>query len=473
MKCNFRSVVFSAIVIPSAVLANEIKIQTADSDTLRMVVYSQNTALVQMEKKINLPQGISDLSFEGVAEQMQPQTSLLSVGDARVVEKNYEYNVLNQENLLNAYIGKQVKTVRINPADGKNIYENAILLNNSFGAPLLKFSYGIEANFPGRVVFNDIPENLRVKPTLAAKVNNPADGEKNIELTYLTNGVSWSTNYVADLTQTATLNLQAWAEINNQSGADYNNAQISLLAGNVKTENQIYRQPRVMMAMAKGVAANSLDEADGVVGTEAEAVNGYYIYPLPEKVSLLDKQTKQISLWYKPDVRFDKLYKIASYLNMYGNKKFEKTHASITYKLTNTEENKLGIPLPQGKIRFYEQDSQGNTRFLGTSTLKALAVGEDSEVNIGESYDLYADGAVTAVTKISEKTSELDYKIDFFNASENEEGIVFTQNIAETASLISESQKSDRPQASELKWIVKVPAKGKATLTYKIRTTKD
>ena len=460
-------------VFPAIAFADDIQLKTDETTSLRVTIYTQNTALVQMEQKINMPAGLSTISFDGVAEQMQPQTTLLDVGDMRLIEKAYEYNVLNNENLLRAFVGKKVKTVRTNPINGKNIFEEAVLLNDNYGAPLLQFDYGIETQFPGRIVFESVPKNLKTKPTLVATINNPKAGEKSLSLTYLTSGVKWSTNYVAELNKDDTLDLHAWAEVSNNSGALYRHADIVLLSGNINI-GDTGAQPRPMMFAVKSarMMSNAVDSL-GADNVEAEALSGYYTYHLPERITLSDKQTKQLSLWEKPQVKIEKLYKIRSYLMPSRGNKFENQHAAVFYQIENTEENNLGLPLPQGKIRFYEKNNNGDALFLGASDIRYLSVGEKAELNIGESFDLFADGKVTEFSKISEKVSETSYQITLHNSSEKDENILFTQNISGDTKLISESLKSSLSNAGQLEWKIEVPAKSDVSLTYRLRTTRD
>ena len=473
MKKFVLLALFWASALPASSFADDIHMKNDEAASVHLTIYTQNAALVQMEQKINIPAGFSVINFDGVSEQMLPQTSLLDVDDMKLIEKTYEYNVLNNENLLRAFVGKKIKTVRVNPLNGKNIFEEAVLLNDNFGSPLLQFDYGIESQFPGRIVFESVPKNLKTKPTLVATINNPKAGEKSLSLTYLTSGVKWSTNYVAELNKDDTLDLHAWAEVSNNSGALYHNADIVLLSGNINI-GDTGAQPRPMMFAAKSarMMSNAVDSL-GADNVEAEALSGYYTYHLPEKITLPDKQSKQLSLWRKPQVKIEKLYKIHSYLMPSRGNQFENQHASVFYKIVNTEENNLGLPLPQGKIRFYEKNSNGETLFLGTSDIRYLSSGEKAELKIGESFDLFADGKIVEFSKISEKISEASYQVTLHNSSEKKENILFMQNINGDTKLISESLKSSLDNVGQLQWKIEVPAKSDVSLTYKLRTTRD
>ena len=178
--------------------AQEIKLGNNDTSEMSLSIYNQNLAQVRDVRQADLKSGVSTVAFEGVAQQMKPETSLLDANGITVLEKNYEYDLLTYNNILTESIGQEVKTVMTNPQTGANIFNKAVVVNSNYGSPLLKFDYGIEGTFPGRVVFDKLPENLRVKPTLVAKVlaeneimirtevKNISDEERTFNLTSFT-----------------------------------------------------------------------------------------------------------------------------------------------------------------------------------------------------------------------------------------------------------------------------------------------
>lgn len=451
--------------------AGEITVPAESRKDLFLNIYQQNLALVKTNHQVKMPEGVSVLAFEGVSQQMQPQTTLIDGKDITVLEKNYEYNLLNRENLLDAYVGKEVIAVTVEHSTSKNIYDKAVLLNNDYNTPILQFSYGIDPHFPGRIVFEKIPENLRNKPTLVAKVSGKGQGDKNLSLSYLTNGLSWSGSYVAEITGRQKMNLQSWVEINNQSGTDFKNARVSLISGEVRNpENAI--MPRTKMLMASARMADYAEETAAVGGIGAESLGEYYSYNLPGKVDVMNKQNKQISLWSVNDAAYDKQYKIVSPLNEYS-KMFEREHAAVIYKIVNGKKQNLGRPMPAGMVRFYEKGTDGNLAFTGAAAMPQLAVGESAELNTGKSFDLYANGRITDFNKIAEKTTEAQYSISFFNAGSEEAEVIWEQKGNGEIKVVSESIPGKKTDAGLLQWRIKVPAGSEKKLDYKLRQTRN
>lgn len=450
--------------------AAEIKVPAEGREALFLNIYQQNLALVKTNHQVKMPEGVSVLAFEGVSQQMQPQTTLIDGKDITVLEKNYEYNLLNRENLLDAYVGKEIIAVTIDHETSKNMFDKAVLLNNDYGTPMLQFSYGIDPHFPGRIVFDKVPENLRNKPTLVAKVSGKGKEAKDISLSYLTGGLSWSGSYVAEITGKQKMNLQSWVEINNQSGTDFKDARVGLVSGEIRNSDNA--MPRAKMLMATARMADYASETASAGGIAAEALGEYYSYNLPGKIDVMNKQSKQVSLWSVSDAGYEKQYKIISPLNEYS-KMFEREHAAVTYKITNGKKQNLGRPMPAGTVRFYEKSADGNLAFTGAAAVPQMAVGESAELNIGRSFDIYANGRIADINRIAEKTTETEYKISFFNAGAEEAEVIWEQRVNGEAKVISESTAGKKTDAGLLQWRIKVPAGGEKKLDYKLRQTRD
>ena len=460
---------------PFHLQAEEINISPDKSTSMKVSIYNQNLALVKDTRQIELKNGTWSVAFEGVAQQMQPETALLQGEGVKVLEQNYEYDLLTLGNIIEESIGQKVKAVRVNPSNGDLIMEQAEIVNNNYGKPLLKMKYGVVDDFPGWLAFDNLPANLRLKPTLVVKLENSQELARDLTLNYLTGGLNWSANYVAELGKDDTLDLQGWVTLNNQSGADYKNAEVQLVAGNVQSGNTVPPMPvmpRANLMMAKGMASEAAMDSASL---PAQNLADYYLYTLPETTDILDKQSKQISLMNKPGVKFTRLYRLQSPLTLYwGNNdgEFERARPSLIYKLTNNAESNLGEPLPAGMVRFYEKDSSGNLQFTGASEMGQLAKGETAELTVGEAFDLYAKGKVVNMQKLSDKMVESEVEVTFHNAKNSEQTVEFVQNFPGSAEVVSESLKSSQDKARSLKWEVSIPADGDSVLTFKVRVVR-
>lgn len=451
--------------------AAELKVTEKDNAELSLSIYNQNLAFVRDARKVNLGQGDVTLAFEGVAQQMQADTAMIEAPKVRVLEKNYEYDLLDYNNLLDKYIGKEVKTVMVNPTTGANIFDKAVVVNAAYGTPLLKFSYGVEGNFPGRVIFDELPDNLRVKPTLVARLNNEEAGDKKLQLSYLSGGLSWKADYVAEVVDDAKMNVQGFVTINNQSGADYKNAAVQLISGEVSQQQNNEIRPRMMLMAAKAASYDMAESSAGEANIAPASLGEYYVYTLPIKTDIMDKQSKQISFMTLDGLKYQSVYRLNSPLSVMqsgNNAKFERQHPQLYYKIVNEQEKNI----PQGNIRFFAQGNDNNLQFVGGAQMPQLAKGEKAELTVGKAGNVYVDGKMTATRKIAEKISENDYEVVFNNAKDTAVMVEYLQNIYGDVSLLKTSLKNEEDNAGAIKWLVNIPAGGKTTLSYTLRVTK-
>ena len=432
-----------------------------------ITVYNQNLALIKKQQMQNLNQGINEIVFDEVARKMQPESAFIYGDNIDVWEQNYDFSGISYLNLLEANIGKKVKTIRENPADGKHIFEKALLVAVQNGQPILKFDYGIEAKFGGRVLFEDIAQGLTDTPILKAKIKVDETGEKKVNLAYLTTGFSWNADYVAQITDDKSIALLGRVSLKNNSGSDFDNVKVNLVAGEV---NQVrnYMQPRV--------SATRMAQSDGIYMMAAPAakiakpttLNGYYVYNLPQETDLKDGQIKQVSFVDAKKVNYLKENLIKSDLNFGIQKSFYKNvHPKIKYTFVNEDKNGLGLPLPKGQISFYENDKNNELQFVGEDLIRNTAKGEKIEVNLGESFDIYSNGKVTNLQKINERkykknpsdrcvTAEHSYLYDVVysvtNKGKYKETVLLKQPFPTTAQIITESEKSVNGDGNEKIW---------------------
>ncbi len=470
MKNRLAYSLVSAWVLTVALpAAAETTLRESEASAVKVAIYNQNLAMIYDTRTINLPVGEAVVAFEGVAEQMQPMTALIEAPQVEVLEKNYEYDLLNYYNLLEASIGQEVKTVMLNHETSANIFDKAVLLNVYNGSPLLRFDYGVDGNFPGRVVFDSVPDNLRIKPTLVAKLKNAVAGTKDLRLSYLTGGLSWQADYVAQLGD-GKMTLQGFVTLNNQSGADYKDAVVQLVSGEVNAPRP---QPLARGLMqAKFAALNSVDATveSASDNPQPQAVGGHYVYTLPHKTDILNKQSKQVSFLQLDNMEYERVYRFESPLNARYNESFERQKVDMLYKFVNKQEQNL----PRGTIRFYENGGDNEPQFVGSADFPQLAKGEKAELPAGKSSDVYADGKITKQQKLSDKMTEASFEIELFNGGSQNVKVEVTQMARGDVNVTAESLKhTDDGTAGRLKWLVEVPAQGKTVLTYTLRITEN
>ncbi len=85
---------------------------------------------------------------------MRPETAqlrnLTQPAGFRLLEQNFDFDLLTPQKLLEKYAGREVIVVKTNPATGAETREPATVLSTQSGI-VLKFADRIETGAPGRL----------------------------------------------------------------------------------------------------------------------------------------------------------------------------------------------------------------------------------------------------------------------------------------------------------------------------------
>ncbi len=233
-----------------------------------------------------------------------------------------------------------------------------------------------------------MPDNLRDRPTLVMLLDNAGARQQEVELSYLTGGLSWRADYVAELNANDDrLDLSGWVTLSNTSGATYRNARLQLVAGDVNQVREEMHADRFRMAEKAVMAAPAAPMAE-------EALMEYHLYTLDRPTTIAENQTKQVALLAAAGVpaRKELLLRGAGYYygSSYGDLG-QKMKVGVFVEFDNKEASHLGMPLPKGVIRVYKKDAAGNAQFVGEDRIDHTPRNEKVRLKLGESFDVTAD----------------------------------------------------------------------------------
>ena len=473
MKQYLAPLIFSInIALSTTPAANELGSDLQDQTALGVTIYNENLALIKDKRKINLSRGEIDLAIRGVSAKMRPETALLrnlSHPDSlQVLEQNFNFDLLTPQKMLDKYVGKTVEIIRMNPATGKETREDATILSTNSGV-VAKISGRIETNPGGRWLFPGIPENLRDKPTLVTRLATKNTGAQELELSYLSRGLSWKADYVAVLNAADNiLDLAGWVTLTNQSGASYPNARLQLVAGDVNQVQERIRYarktPMVKMAMESGAHM------------QEEGLFEYHLYTLNRPTTIADNQTKQVALLNASGVPATKElvfhgrdYYYRSRYNSLG----QKLKASIYILFENREGKGLGMPLPKGIVRVYKQDQSGRAQFVGEDRIDHTPRNEQIRLKLGEAFDVTASKKQTDYQKVNyghpyQYAAEVSFRIELKNAKKTAVAVKMQEPIPGDWKILRESMKHKKVAAGLAEWQIEIPAEGSTILEYKV-----
>jgi hypothetical protein len=451
---------------------NEKLTSRADQRDVAVTIYNENLALVKDNRSVKLDRGVNQLAWREVSAQMRPETALLrnlsNPTGLSLIEQNFDFDLLTPQKLLEKYIGREVTVISVNPATGVEKRENAVVLATN-GGVVLKFADRIETGVPGRLAFSGVPDNLRDKPTLVITLSNAATGEQNLELSYLTSGLSWKADYVAELNEKDDhLDINGWVTLTNRSGAAYPNAKLQLVAGDINLVQEELGRGRPLPIMAKAGAA----EAE----MSQEALFEYHLYTMERPTTIADNQTKQVALMSATSVPVKKelLFQGQNYYysRQYGELG-QKLKAGVFIEFTNKGED-LGIPLPKGVVRVYKKDSKGNAQFIGEDRIDHTPKNETVRLKLGDAFDVTADRKQTDFKKLAGTSRynyvfESAYEITIKNAKSEAVTVKVSEPMPGDWQIQSESHPHTKAAANTAVWNISVPAEGKTVLTYRVQ----
>lgn len=467
-----------AIALESNKLQDEVRSTINEQQNVAVTIYNNNLALVKDQRKVKLNSGIQQLAIRDVSAQMRAETALLRSlshpGGFSTLEQNFDFDLLTPEKLLEKYVGKTVSIIKTNPTTGEEKTEQATVLSANNGV-VLKIGNHIEtgapANYSGRIVYNDIPANLRDRPTLVTQINNKTTAEQTVELSYLTGGLAWKADYVAELNpKEDSVDLSGWVTLTNTSGASYNNAKLQLVAGDV---NRVQENNPRAMAMRKNVEMI----ADAAVPMAEESLLEYHLYSLDRPTTIAENQSKQVALLSAAGVpvRKELVLRGADYYYQasYGDLG-TKMKVGVFIEFDNKETAKLGMPLPKGIMRVYKKDSQGNAQFVGEDNVDHTPKNEVVRLKLGESFDVTADKKQTDFKTLPRPSKgnsmfESAYEITLKNAKKEKMMVTVQEPINGDWTITSETQPHQKANSHLAIWKIEIPAEGSATLSYRAR----
>lgn len=449
-----------------AALAAEAVSDAGDRKEVSLTVYNSNFALIREVRELpKLGTGRVSLEFRDVASTIQPETVAVKAvggGGLRVLEQNYRFDLLTPQTLLEKYVGRNVRAYRYHEATGKEDAVEAKLLSVAEG-PVLQIGQEITFGYPGRLAFAELPPNLIPKPTLMWLLESQAP-QQAVEVTYLAQQLSWNADYVLTLNEAETqADLLGWVTLTNNSGSSYRAASLKLVAGNV---NRVQPAPPRLGELSKSYAA-----AGGAAFRE-ESLLEYHLYTLDRPADVLDKEQKQVTLIEASSVGVAKKLIFSNQAQWFTTQvgpvqMSQKVAVYLDFK--NTQGNRLGIPLPKGTLRVYKADKAGKKQFVGEDSIDHTPRDEEVRVKVGEAFDVVADRKQMEWRSLGECNAESSWQIDLRNHKAEDVAVEVREPVHGDFTVVEASLPWKKEDASTFVFDVRVPRRGNAKVTYKVR----
>ena len=443
-------------------------------------------ALVRLDRDLQIPRGRGTIQFMDVAALIDPTTvQFLSLTDpegTKVLEQNFQFDLVSQDKLLSRYIDREV-SVEQSQGDGVKVVDGTLISSND-GLVIRGSDGQIHALREwSNMRFGELPGGLITRPTLEWDIHSSKGGGQRARVSYQTGGITWWADYNLIFTEGADANsgfvdVGAWVSLLNQSGARYEDAKLKLIAGDV-------HRVEAQKAMRDMAAFESVAVTAAPAGFAEKAFFEYHLYTLGRPATIPNNSTKQIELFdsaTRVPAKKQMVYYGADLSGFYGSLMTDRdigpssnTKVDVWLNFDNEKASGMGMPLPAGRIRVSQQDkADGSLEFIGEDKIDHTPKDEDVRVKLGTAFDVVGERRQTDFILNSKgRVMEEAFEIKIRNHKEQAVEVIVRENLYRWSQwkMLEESTPSVKKDARTVEFPVRVAADGEATVTYRVRYT--
>ena len=444
--------------------------------------------VVRQGQDVNLTKGRTIIRISDVPALIDPTTvlfeSLTDPAGTRVVEQSFEFDLTSTAKLLQKYLDREVTVEQVR---GQAIESITGTLIGTQGGLILRMPDGVIRTVTGYsgVRLATLPGGLISKPTLVWDVAADRAGAHKSRFSYQTGGITWWTDYNLTLSEgtgvnACKLDVGAWVTIVNQTGASFQDAKLKLVAGDVQRAQP---RPQPTSRSFDGNVAMSAK----VEGFAEKSFFEYHLYTLGRPTTLANNSTKQIELF--PVARGANCEKTLVYYGQagqyfgnygapmtdrnFGNQSSKKV--DVYLRFSNREENKLGVPLPAGKVRVAKLDSADQSlEFIGEDLIDHTPRNETIQIKLGSAFDVVGERRqVDYRSDINAKWIEEDIEIKVRNQKDEAVNVIVKENLYRWTnwSIIKKTQTFEKVDARTVHFPISIAKGGEGVVRFTVRYT--
>jgi hypothetical protein len=431
---------------------------------LNLTVYNDNLALVRDVRNISLKKGKDIVTVDEIPSGIEPTSihfkSLRAPGKVKILEQNYEFDLVSSDKLLEKYLSRKISV----KTEEAGLYRGYLM---SFDKGTLVISEKIkggettliERETVQEIKFSKLPEGLKTKPALVWLLKSDLAGKHDVEVSYLTGGISWKADYVSVVSDDdKSLDMTGWVSIDNKSGVGYPEAKLKLIAGDVH---------RVKPAVAPRKAARFAMATADAEGFEEKVFFEYHLYTLGRPATIKDKQIKQIELLSASAVPAKKIY-IFEAAARYWSRQQDSKKIKVMMEIKNSKKNNLGMALPKGLVRVYKKDSDGSLQFVGEDRIDHTPKDEKIRIYLGNAFDLVGERKKISHDKTKKYITE-NYEVSLRNHKKKVVTIVVKEHFYGDWEIKDSNYKTEKKDAYTAEFKIPVKPDEESVLKYTVK----
>jgi hypothetical protein len=417
-----------------------------------LTLYSQDLGFVREPRTLEIGGARDTVRLTGIPTGIDiSSVRLAPEGGARVARLAYRFDVATGDELLERSVGQRVRVT----VKGDRVSEGALLafdpswlvVRPDDGAVVTLARAAVE-----EVRLAQPPRNLSLRPSLEAVLEG-GKGKVGAELSYLTSGLSWSAEHTIVRQGETGATWSTMVQVENTTGVEYKDAILKLVAGNPRRGPAAPPPMPVMRTMAM------TDQAEMKAGFAEEPFSEYHLYTLERPATLRDRERQSLGMI---DPR--KIQVTPRYLYRTGM-----SGVAAQMEIVNTDAKGLGLPLPGGRVRFFERDPQGDLQFTGETTIGHTAEGEKATLEMGTAFDLAAERRQVTDKRISDREREIEVEIKLRNRKKSDVTIQVEESVPGDWEILQKTHEFERKDANTLLFQVPVKAGQEVIVKYTAR----
>jgi hypothetical protein len=490
------------LAIVAAVFAEQSAQQPQQSEA-SLTIYNQDFAVVRQEIPLELKAGENQLNISDITMHLEPDSVILRDPTAKhslqVREQDYRADAVSESLLLSLYEGKTID-FEVGTPQGQQTVKGKIIRSgytphssfamNRYGQnyyqaqmvgaseqPIIEVNGQLRFGLPGLPIFPNLSDDTILKPRLEWLLETDKPGKFPAEFSYVSGGMSWEADYnIVAPEKGDVVDIIGWVTIDNQSGKNFENARIKLMAGDV---NKI-QPPSAAPMIARAAAMNAALEQP----VSEKAFDEYHLYTLERTTTLRDRETKQVEFIHASGVPSKQVYIYdgaridANRYNGWNWENFRNDHSYgtesnpkiwVMREIVNSKANHLGMPLPKGRVRFYRHNNDGQVEFTGENVIDHTPQDETLRIYTGNSFDLTGERRRTNYTVENAKsnaTESFEIKVRNHKKEPVEVRVVEHLYRGKNWEIVAKSDEFSKKDSQTIEFPVTVAPDTEKTITY-------
>ena len=454
-----------------------------------ITIYNAGFALVRQPIELNLKPGENEIRTDAVTRNLDPASVILrdvsGKAEWRIVEQKFRGEPRREQALLAQFEGQTIpfrwrEAEKMHEVQGRII--RAPIPGGSEAEAIIEVDGRIQFGLPGTAIFPALPDNALLKPELVWKIAAGRPIKAQAELSYLTEGIDWTADYNAVIRDEGKISeLTGWITLKNDTKTTFPPTQVKLVAGDIKRLSS--GEEAEAAATTERVIVTGSYIPTGAGGVQTQRMDEYHEFSLPKPVVLTAAETTQIELLRAADVTLTR-----SFVYDGANLSLETTiydpqldaafgtesnsKVLITTEFKNDSANRLGIPLPKGRLHFYRSDAEGRLQFTGDSAINNTPRGEMVRAVTGNAFDLVGERRQTDFAVDDEKrTADETFEIKLRNQRKEAVEVRVVEHPMRWRQweIVAQSLPAKKVDARTIEFRVPVKAGEESSLTYTIR----